>query len=322
LGSYFAATLDAHQSRTNSHGIDEASSLIFGHLLSGRHGYSLSVCGYAHSSFLRKFNFTSVLPYKSKSKPFLNRITLVWIFHYILLIVTVFSSINIKAKVRRIDSGKLACVTYHENGQLNDRKFPTLDAAMGSGEYVFGTSMGHIRSQEDVPVTTHAFPPQLTDMFVDGTTIVGDGLVTDIFTTCKCSASFNDESLVAAGVSNSVVSQVKTKLTALGKRLGMVNHIESVDADEIYVTTVFNYRYSCGGTAKNSTPVTVCKSRLFNHNTADIVASYMSDGSTSSVALKFVVIREIKEKGNMTFVHQSLKNVLGVSARPQTIDYN
>ena len=159
-------------------------------------------------------------------------------------------------------------------------------------------------------------------MFVDGTTIVGDGLVTDIFTTCKCSASFNDESLVAAGVSNSVVSQVKTKLTALGKRLGMVNHIESVDADEIYVTTVFNYRYSCGGTAKNSTPVTVCKSRLFNHSTADIVASYMSDGSTSSVALKFVVIREIKEKGNMTFVHQSLKNVLGVSARPQTIYYN
>lgn len=41
------------------------------------------------------------------------------------------------------------------------------------------------------------------------------------------------------------------------------------------------------------------------------MAQYMSDGSTSSIALKSVLIRNVLEKGNISWVHKSLMNIMG-----------
>jgi hypothetical protein len=149
-------------------------------------------------------------------------------------------------------------------------------------------------------------------MFMDGTTIVGKGLLTDIYTTCKCSLSSSNKDMIEAGIREDHVDEIMAKFNTLGDDLGFVNDIYYLNETELGISTVINYRNSCGGTAQNSTPLPVCTTRLFNHRHAEIVASYMSDGSTSSVALKFIKIRKEMELANMTWVHESLVHILGM----------
>ena len=54
-----------------------------------------------------------------------------------------------------------------------------------------------------------------------------------------------------------------------------------------------------------------CNTRINNHTRATIVATYMSDGSTSSIALKTVSIRESLGVGNLSWVHAALVNMFG-----------
>lgn len=230
-------------------GIGEASSLVFGTLMSQSEGFSLTICGYSHASILRKLRFTSFLSYRSKAKPILNIITRIWIFHYLLLIMTVFSSTNVTYKNKRIDNGELSCVIYQETGYAKDRGHPNLFVTMGNGEYVFGTSLGHMRSQEPVEVTTHVMPPQLIDMFVDGTTIVGPGYLTDIYTECSCALSLDAEELLLQGAAVGTIGELKSQFLTLGDTFGMANVINYGDGNDfITIDTLINHRNMCGGT--------------------------------------------------------------------------
>jgi hypothetical protein len=62
-----------------------------------------------------------------------------------------------------------------ENETMYERNFPTMDTEAGVAEYVFGTSLGRMRSEELVDVTEAIYPPSIIAVVNDGDTIVGKG---------------------------------------------------------------------------------------------------------------------------------------------------
>jgi hypothetical protein len=86
---------------------------------------------------------------------------------------------------------------------------PTLDVQMGLGEYVFGTSLGILRSENAVDYSLVTFSPILTETaHNEATEIDGDGysievhllLIIKVRTTCECIKNSRVETLIQAGV--------------------------------------------------------------------------------------------------------------------------
>jgi hypothetical protein len=126
------------------------------------------------------------------------------------------------------------------------------------------------------------------------------------------------------GVPDKTIDAMKSALINLDQTFGMVNHL-SMDAANASITgiTLFNYRDACGGQLSNSSQFSMCSTNLRNHNHASIVATYMSDGTSSSIALKKVQIREDLGPANLTWTFAALKAMMGgelsTTILPQTI---
>jgi hypothetical protein len=155
---------------------------------------------------------------------------------------------------------------------------------LGAGEYVFGTSLGHLRSEEDVPSTFHVFPPQLTDTCMDGTTIVGDGFHTQIDTRCTCANSMSAAHLIDAGVDASVVGRMINMSDATSTRNALVQYLYPDGADKVNLTTILTgvHIYMililisgtniCGGIDKLNPATPVCQTVFSNHTKAFVMA--------------------------------------------------
>ncbi len=144
---------------------------------------------------------------------------------------------------------------------------------MGTGEYVFGTSLGHLRSQEDTPHTFHVFPPQLTDTCNDGTTIVGNGFVTQIDTTCTCSNSMRPHHLIAAGVDATKVNQMINLSMNSTMPDTLTQHIYRT-GENVTIVSFLKGTNVCGGINATSPRVPVCTTTFSNHSNALIMAEY------------------------------------------------
>ncbi|KAI8916123.1 hypothetical protein EDD86DRAFT_244071 [Gorgonomyces haynaldii] len=289
--------------------INEATAVFMGYLVSRKRGFSLAVCGYCHSNFLEKIFFSSKLSYRSESRPILQKHSYFLIIHTILIFLSVFSSANVISQTLRVDFGILSCNIFTQVDAPFDRKYPTMETAMGVGEFVFGSSLGVMRSENNVDYTLFIQPPQLTDTATNSQQLVGPGFTTDILTTCQCSASMNNTDLIASGIPSGVVSRMTDAINALQGEFGFANHFYQN-------TTAVT---ACGGRNQSVSPATVCKTVFTNHRNAEILVGIMTDGTPASIAVKFVEVRKSGDPADLSWVYVSFINLFGSDVSSYTL---
>jgi hypothetical protein len=293
------------------HALSDSLAAYFGYLLASKSGYSIVVCGFLQSSVFDKVTFGSKLSFRSIARKPLTRLGVLVALHTSLLLMTMFAPTQISTNTFRIDSGTLSCLEFEQDLDPFDRGWPTVEVEMGGAEYVFGTSLGHLRSQEPVPKTQFVIGPQLLASAQDGSTIFGKGFVETIFTTCECAGTSSPLHLVRAGAREDIAARLSANTRTLTGTTGLANSLRLLNDSAIEITSVLTGTSVCGGRNASDPPVPVCKTMFTDIHHAIVEVTYMTDGTPASIVTKAVRIREIGQPANMTWMYFGLVSMLG-----------
>ena len=306
--------------------MNEAFGAFVGYLLSRKEGYSIAACGFVHSNFGEKMSFANKLSFRSTAKPLLSKISLVWLVHFINLFLSMMAASSISALTSQVDSTALMCILYEQVGDPKDRGLPTLVNEMGGAEMIDGTGLGYLRSQnmDTLKNTIHAIPPQLIDVCQDGSTIKGKGFTTNISTSCYCANGIDVKSLQVAGIPLSLASSMSIKAIAQENFPGWVNAVTTdLDKNITTIYTLLNGHDTCAGfqnpnNANSTSSAPVCISTLTDHRNSQLRVTYKTDGTPASIAAKQVDILEFGELASMSWLHQSVLNLLEINSLTNT----
>ena len=129
--------------------LDKAASVVFGSFLASKEGYSLTACGFMGASPFQKYGFAQQLLLSSKSRKLLSRISLVWILAELLKVLTPFVAVAFDTEAHSSYSAVSDCMVFIQSNKSRpvDRGHPTFFVEQGVGEYVFGSSLGNMRSE-------------------------------------------------------------------------------------------------------------------------------------------------------------------------------
>jgi hypothetical protein len=296
------------------HALSDSLAAYFGYLLASKKGYSIVVCGFVQSSVFDKITFGSKLSFRSIARKPLTRLGVLVAIHTSLLLMTMFAPTQISTNTFRIDSGTLSCLEFEQDLDPFDRGWPTVEVEMGGAEYVFGTSLGHLRSQEPVPKTQFVIGPQLLASAQDGSTIFGKGFVETIFTTCECAGTSSPSHLVRAGARADIAASLSANVRTLTGTTGLANSLRLLNDSAIEITSVLTGTSVCGGRNASDPPIPVCKTMFTDIHHAIVEVTYMTDGTPASIATKAVRIREIGQPANMTWMYFGLVSMLGTDS--------
>ena len=295
--------------------MDTGYSAFFGYQLATR-GRSMAVIGFSQASSIFKVSYANDISLNSSVRKVLNRLALIWAITEFLKLLTPIGASALHADVVRVDQGTVNCVNYGQDGVPVDRKFPNVKTEFGVAELVFGKSIGRLRSEEAVDVTTAIVGPQLTGVVMNGDTIVGHGYQIDISTHCLCTANDTAASMEEAGVLPAVSAAFSTQASSSDRRnIYVVNSlVNEPDQGSFNVTSVLLNTPLCGGL--DSTSVPVCTTRFWNHTKAEIMIQYMTDGTTASIAQKFAFTRSIIEQADVnTWAYSAMEFMLGAGVQ-------
>ncbi|KAJ3071646.1 hypothetical protein HDU98_005005 [Podochytrium sp. JEL0797] len=266
--------------------LEEAASCVFGYLLSQKRGFSLAVCGYLQTPSFGKLGFSQTLSLTSPSRKILTRISFIWIVIEILKLFTPFSAIALNSQQYATFNDVSDCAYYLQDPEIGpvDRKWPNLDTEGGVGEYVFGSSLGTMRSEVGgVNITTAMYPPTLISSLNNGDTIQGPGFTAKISSTCKCATGVDPVSLTAAGVDSSQANATAQNFLAMDQKMGLTFGVTS-DNISVNISNAFSGVDLCGGSGVNLFLPLVCSTVLSNHNAALLEIQFMTDGTSASIA--------------------------------------
>ncbi|KAI8914365.1 hypothetical protein EDD86DRAFT_216586 [Gorgonomyces haynaldii] len=294
--------------------IQEGISILIGYLLASKRGYNFIAVLYCHCSFSEKMILPSSLSYRSSCRQLLGWLSLMTFFQQLLVILSPFSAATASAKEVRSDKGALSCAEYHQDGVLFDRGYPTTFTAFGVSEYVFGTSLGVLRSENDVSYSSVVFPPQLVDTLDDGSTIFGAGFITNVSSSCQCSASLDNAALTTSGYLPSELTQVSNLITGLNQKQGIVSafRFDTTTNSTTAVSLMYNF-FGCGGFNKTTYPMAICTTTFSKHQKALVTGKYMTDGTPASIAIASVSVREVLGDADNSWIYQALVNFFGGS---------
>lgn len=301
--------------------LNDSLSAFLGYLLSRKEGFSIAVCGFNQASLLGKIQFPNLLSFRSTAKPLLSKLSLLWLAHLGMIILNLVASTGIQANGSRIDKGALMCLSYSQ-GYLypTDRGIPTLVAKMGGAELIDGTAIGYLRATDPtLEFSTQIVSPQLTDACQDGSSIVGNGISAEVYTTCQCSVSSSKADLMNAGLDAEFSTEAATYAGLQSHAAGWVNTIKNGD-DVVNMTTILTGSHVCGGHNSSSPAVAVCKTQIKNHQQVAVLVTYKTDGTPASIAAKTLEVLGdarseslgiTRESLNMTWMYVALKNLYG-----------
>ncbi|KAJ3321812.1 hypothetical protein HDV06_003814 [Boothiomyces sp. JEL0866] len=288
-----------------------------GYLITKSEGYSLAACGFVQSSVFEKFSFATKLSYRSTSRNFLTRLSYLWMIQSVSIVLPLYSASTLSSSDYREYAGSLGCVQYEETGTPYDREWPDLYAEMGIGELIFGSSLGIMRSENNVDNTTFVIAPQLVDTANDGTTIVGDGFVSTILTSCSCLPTGNASYLVNANISSSNAMNMSQQLLNFDSTPGMVNYVY-MDSGNVKITTLLSGTNVCGSTSALQVSYPICSTTISDHYHATISTTFMTDGTPASIAPKVVEILSVGQPANITWIYFAIKSILGGQVESST----
>jgi hypothetical protein len=293
--------------------MNNAAGVLIGYLLSRPSGFSLSSCYFERAPWYDKIRFASRLSVRSKAKKLISRLSLGWGIHVIVLVSSLLAPMSISIDDRREDGGYVACVEYSHAGLLVDRKWPTLETAMGVAEYAYGTSFGDLRTAHpELNYTTFLMSPQLTDTCGSTDEITGYGYSMNIRTHCKCSTSTQVTHLIAAGADPAIAARLQSEYIQLQDNPGFINHISIDDASgSILITTLLSGTIVCGSRISGADSAPVCKTSVFDFHQATTQMEYMTDGTPASIAAKIVELISVNGPANITQMGLAYQNILG-----------
>ena len=146
--------------------------------------------------------------------------------------------------------------------------------------------------------------------------VVGRGLTINISTQCTCSEDESATSLEKEGVSHAYSAAFSAAVTAapthnMFMSTLVTNYLEN---STFRVTTVLINSMLCGGL--NSTGVPVCQTDFSDHKTAEVLMEYMTDGTTASIAPKYVEVRKIDGDADINaWAHTAMVHLLGAGVQ-------
>ncbi|KAJ3241654.1 hypothetical protein HDU78_001725 [Chytriomyces hyalinus] len=271
--------------------LNDAAACVFGYLLCSKDGFTFAACGYVQANSLLKMNFAQNLSLTSKYRKNLTRASFIWILVEMVKILSPISAMGTSASPYAVYNSVSACVYFVQDNEVGpyDRGWPTLETEAGVSEYVFGSSIGHMRSEmRNLNFSTAIFPPSLISPLNDGDTIQGLGFSADISTVCHCSTGFDAASFAAAGVDKSQAEAVLEAYRNLKKQPG-ITFGTIIQNDSLVISNVFSGYPVCGGNnpGKRNLPL-VCSTTISNHQALMVEIEFMTDGTTASIAPNIV----------------------------------
>ncbi|TPX30873.1 hypothetical protein SmJEL517_g05674 [Synchytrium microbalum] len=290
--------------------LNDGASAYFGYLLVSKRGFSYVICGFAQAPPFRKWGFANQLSLNSSCRGLLARISLLWMLAEMLKLMTPISATSLWGVSQRVDQGNIDCILFKEQNNPVDRLFPTVDSEAGFAESSFGSALGYVRSEvTTLNVTTFVMAPQIIGAVNDGDTIVGSGYTTDISTSCTCSPSISAAGFQAAGVPSADAATVYADYMAITSSMGLAS-VVNYNATAVVIHSALLGSGLCGGI--NQTQFTlICETTMSNHSASTIRVSYMTDGTTASVAQRNVDVLSIDSTANMTWVQTAMYAIMG-----------
>ncbi|KAI9337892.1 hypothetical protein DFJ73DRAFT_646329 [Zopfochytrium polystomum] len=292
--------------------LKQGAAVVFGYLLCSKRGFSLAACGFLMTPPLGKLKFAQSLSLTSPARKILQRISFLWIVGELLKLVTPFCAVSLYSTAEAAFNDLADCVYFTQdpvNGPV-DRGFPTFQVEAGVGEYVFGNSIGTMRSQDfTLNVTTAILPPTLIAPFNDGDTIQGPGFTAEISSRCVCARNATQRDLENAGVdpSQSVahLTYYRAKSNYAGMSFGVLRN-----GDRIRISNVIMGYPLCGGASEVADFPMVCLTDVYNHRNALVDILFRTDGSVSSIAPNFVSIETDMGPADIGFLEFAFNAVL------------
>jgi hypothetical protein len=286
-------------------------------LLSLKEGYSIAICGFIHSPILEKLRYSNRLSYRSTIKPFVNKLSLLYLGHVLNLILPIFASTAIAASSSRVLGSYLMCLQYTQDFRPIDRGVPTMYHEMGVAELVDSTAFF---SQAEDGVVTITSSPQLTDVCQDGSTILGPGFVTNLTTECYCSTSATTAALSAVSFPSSLAATASGYVQTLGLSPGWVNAVTQNANGSIQISTILTGTNVCGGVNSTSPSTPVCLTTIFSQEPAVVQVTYKTDGTPASIAAEIAQAMSIdaENPADLDYLYTAIKNFFD----GQDVQYN
>jgi hypothetical protein len=303
--------------------MDTGLQAYFGFILSSE-GISMAVCGFCQTPSYSKWSYANELSLNSSVRKRLSKLSYMWLLVELLKLLTPFPATSLRARVVTADSGSSPCIEFNQDGAIVDRNWPNFQVEAGLAELIFGNSIGELRSQMDVNITRFIMGPQLIGAVNDGDTLAGNGYVTDILTSCLCSAGSNATFYERVHVNPSLSQQLSDLVNAVAddsRNLAIVHALEN-DGEEVNITAIMIHTPLCGGFDVPHFPV--CKTVINNHRKAVIEVRYMTDGTPASIAQENSVVRSVGEKVSISkWLYPAFQNIfetdISVQYFPSTV---
>ncbi|KAJ3320458.1 hypothetical protein HDV06_005281 [Boothiomyces sp. JEL0866] len=278
--------------------LNDAAAAYFGYIICQKKGLSLAVCGFVQCSTFQKLSFANKLSLNSSCHRVLSQIPILWGILSVMICLSPFVATAILHETVPTDLGNIPCVTYQEYGMPGDRGWPTWEVSSGAGEFLFGSSLGYLRSEQDVPITQAIIPPQILYDLDAGGVVLGDGFIMDISSHCQCAFSLSDASLMSLNVSQANAPTLRNQFMSIYPQPGMAS-LFTVSSSEIQILSAFSGADYCAGNNKTNPSAPVCVTTVSNYYNAQILAEYMSANTYASLTPKASSLSKLRSKGDI-----------------------
>ncbi|KAJ3308748.1 hypothetical protein HDU76_003827, partial [Blyttiomyces sp. JEL0837] len=171
--------------------MDLGACIYFAGLLTHKKGYSMAVCGFMQTPPILRVSFTNQLSLNSSCRKTLHRAAVVWFLVELVKALSPIGATGVLSQTVRAIASPVNCIIF-ESVKRTDRKFPTVNSTSGGAEFLYGSSLGCMRSEAECPEvkdgSQFVFGPQLDDSVDSGDTILGNGFQAIIRATCECAS--------------------------------------------------------------------------------------------------------------------------------------
>ncbi|KAJ3105715.1 hypothetical protein HDU97_007692 [Phlyctochytrium planicorne] len=265
------------------HAVDISAMILIAQNLC-KSGYSMAACGYMHKSPLLRLAFSNQLSLNSPCRKTLSRAAYIWLALELLKLLTPFGASGITVGTLREVANMVPCIIL-DSTSIKDRFYPTVETSLGVAEFIFGNSLGCMRSEHDCTDegSFYTFGPQLVGAIKDGDTIVAGGYVAYVKTSCDCQ-NVSDSSLLDSGFTLGDQLSLLEAVSQKAFPYFLMGSNSTISSDGVFTFQMaVGNMPNCGGYFAEVLPV--CTTTISKFQNAQVVTQFLTDGTTASIAL-------------------------------------
>ncbi|KAJ3032192.1 UNVERIFIED_CONTAM: hypothetical protein HDU68_000031 [Siphonaria sp. JEL0065] len=265
--------------------MDIGASILLASLIVKKKGYSMAGCGFMQSTPIHRLEFTGKLSLNSPCRKNLQRVAYLWTLAEATKLLSPIGATGVLISPERTHANSVNCIVYNPSN-LRDRNYPTLTSSAGVAEFIFGNALGCMRSERADCAengSQYVFGPQLDGVVGSGDTILGQGFQMIIASTCQCT-DVASTYVIQGNIMNHI--EQKTMLTALQNL--STPFLITFDSAIVTDSNITSYAaignmQICGGVSDSVVPI--CETSISGFQNANVAATFMTDGTTASIAL-------------------------------------